>query len=101
MKIIKQFPQYGITEEGQVYSFKTKKYLKVGYCRGYAYLSLMKDGVKRMVRRARLVVEAFNGKIPKGYTVDHLNGNKADDRLINLEVCTLRQNIARYWRQQV
>lgn len=97
MKIIKQFPDYGVTELGQVYSFKTKRYLKAGFCRGYAYLSLMKGKAKHMVRRARLVYEAFKGKIPKGYTIDHLNGVKDDDRLVNLDCCTLQENIRRYY----
>lgn len=99
MKIIKGFEDYGITKDAKVYSFKSKKWLKPGICKGYAVVCLMSGKRKVMKRRARLVYETYKGKIPKGYTVDHLK-DKLDDRLESLDCCTLRQNIKRYWKKQ-
>jgi hypothetical protein len=40
----------------------------------------------------RLVCEAFIGIIPKGYTVNHKNGNKEDNCSENLEIMTYSEN---------
>ena len=40
----------------------------------------------------RLVCEAFIGKIPKGMTVNHKDGNKANNRVENLEILSYRDN---------
>lgn len=40
-----------------------------------------------IVRLHRLVIQAKEGDI-----VDHLNGNKLDNRLVNLRVCTQKEN---------
>lgn len=39
-----------------------------------------------------LVMEAFHGPRPKGMWINHLNGNKKDNRLENLEYCTASDN---------
>ena len=41
----------------------------------------------------RLVWEAFMGSIPEGLQINHLNENKADNRLENLSLCTAKENI--------
>lgn len=41
---------------------------------------------ERTIRLHRAVWEEANGPIPKGYHVHHVNGNKADNRLENLEL---------------
>ena len=40
----------------------------------------------------RLVWEAFMGSIPEGLQINHLNENKADNRLENLSLCTPKDN---------
>lgn len=52
--------QYSITENGEVYSHKSKKYLKpskVG--KGYLVVNLCKDGKSQHYYIHRLVAEAF------------------------------------------
>lgn len=40
-----------------------------------------------------LVWEAFNGKKPEGMVINHINGNKHDNRLSNLEIVTHQENM--------
>ena len=41
---------------------------------------------------SRIIWELFNGPIPEGMVIDHLNGDPWDNRISNLECKTLRQN---------
>lgn len=43
-------------------------------------------------RSHRIIWELVNGPIPKGMQVDHVNGNKKDNRLVNLRLATHGQN---------
>lgn len=49
---------------------------------GAGYLGVSIHG--KPVKVHRLVGEAFLGPMPKGYETDHLNGDKRDNRVINL-----------------
>lgn len=52
---------------------------------GYEHVSLSSPAVRRTRSVHRLVLEAFRGKRPYGHQARHLNGNRADNRLENLE----------------
>ena len=41
----------------------------------------------------RLVWETFNGEIPKGYEIDHINAVRDDNRLENLQLLTHLDNM--------
>lgn len=36
----------------------------------------------------RLIYEMFNGEIPEGYFIDHVDGNKANNNILNLRLVT-------------
>lgn len=65
--------------------FKTKK--------GYLCVCLCKNGNVKWFRVHRLVWEAFNGAIPEGMHVNHINEDKTDNRLENLNLMTPKDNI--------
>lgn len=58
------------------------------YARGYRRVSL--DGKMHAVHR--IIWTMFNGDIPKGIHVDHINGNAADNHIENLRLATNSQN---------
>lgn len=61
---------------------------------GYLFVCLNKQDRGRARRIHQLVCEAFLGYIPNGHgsAVNHINFNRQDNRLINLEVVTQREN---------
>lgn|SRR5262249_35182292 len=65
---------------------------------GYIKFHLCKDGVRKDSVAHRLVWLAFCGPIPRHLQINHLNGDKSDNRLCNLEVCTQSQNAAYSFR---
>ncbi|HYG12169.1 MAG TPA: HNH endonuclease [Pyrinomonadaceae bacterium] len=61
--------------------------------RGYLYLTLSKSGKARTVRAHALVAAAFIGPRPDGLFVNHIDGNKQNNRVENLEYVTCRENM--------
>lgn len=64
---------------------------------GYCYVSLCAHNLRKSVRVHRLVMEAFNptDKKPgydKEHTINHIDGDKTNNRLDNLEWCSQSEN---------
>ena len=59
---------------------------------GYRQVKFMVDGRQMSCLAHRLVWLHFHGPIPCGMVINHKNGNKADNRPTNLEVCTHSEN---------
>ena len=58
----------------------------------YKHVQLGKDGIKETYKVHRLVWEAFNGEIPEGMEIDHINTIRDDNRLENLRCVTPKEN---------
>ena len=69
---------------------KILKQVDVGF--GYLQVCLRKNNKNHSLYVHRLVWEAFNGLIPEGMQVNHINENKSDNRLENLNLMTAVQN---------
>lgn len=89
---------YDIYTNGDVYSFKTNKFLKQHVVCGYLSVSLFLNGKNRMFKTHRLVATAF---IPNPYNkpqVNHIDGNKLNPDVSNLEWVTASENVLHAFR---
>lgn len=89
------YPYYRISNYGRVYNKYTEKFLSPGINGGgYYFVYLSTSSGQKPMQIHRLVMLAFN-YIPnhKDYQVNHINGNKLDNYLYNLEWVTPSQNI--------
>jgi hypothetical protein len=72
---------------------KKGKMLKLNLKRGgYLAVDLSKENVKKTKTVHRIVAEAFIPNPEDKYTVNHINGNKSDNRVENLEWATSSEN---------
>lgn len=87
-------------EAGKVYGtrgpggipYKEPKELKGTEVNGYKVISIRNGGTKLQCRVNRVVWIAKNGIIPEGYCVDHINNDKKDNRIENLQLLTPEEN---------
>lgn len=59
---------------------------------GRAQVTFAKDGVLSYPIVSRIVYSAFNGPIPEGMQVNHINEDFSDNRLENLNLMTPKEN---------
>lgn len=84
---------YGITPEGEVYSYKRKKFLKPrDNKKGYLQVGLCKDGKEKNHLIHRLVAEAYIPNPENLPMINHKDENKSNNCLQNLEWCDNKYN---------
>lgn len=67
--------------------------------RGYLHVSLYKDGKQETHKIAHLVYDYFGKGERDGYSihVDHVDNNKTNNRIDNLQLLTSRENTSKGW----
>ncbi len=60
---------------------------------GYSKVALSKDGRVTKLSIHRIEATAFLGERGAGYQVNHIDGNRSNNNLRNLEWCTQQENV--------
>ena len=97
-KPVEGYENYMISNLGRVKSLNYKrtgkeKLLSLGKdSKGYLYVNLCKNGVGKPFKINRLVYSTFVEEIPEGLQVNHIDENKENNRLDNLNLMTPKEN---------
>lgn len=90
-------PLYEISTTGKVRRKEDKRPIAISYSeKGYAMVSLASTGKRRQITKKlhRLVAYSFLSKEKFDYmTVNHINGDKTDNSILNLEYVSFDYNI--------
>lgn len=94
-KRIPEYPRYLVSDAGEVYSERAGKVLKPAISKfGYERVALYKEnGEVHTIMVHRLVASAFLENPDSLPQVNHINEDRLDNRLENLEWCTASYNI--------
>lgn len=92
-KKINEAPMYEVSENGVVRNTHTGNLVKQRPNYGYMYVSLMINGKAHQRRVHRLVALAFIPNPENKSDVNHIDGNKANNCVSNLEWCTASENL--------
>ena len=85
---------YKADTEGNIFNSEGRLIKQQINNRGYLQFKMyLGDGQVRGVKSSRFVYEYFNGEIPEGHQIDHINGIKTDNRISNLQVVLPSKNI--------
>jgi len=88
------YDNYEVSSLGRV---RSRRFLKPTNNNGYPAVNLSRNGAQKMYFVHVLVAEAFHGPRPEGMDCCHLNGDKTDNRVENLQWNTRSKNIKDNW----
>lgn len=72
--------------------YRDPKELKGSDVNGYRVVSIRNGATKLQCRVHRIIWISQHGIIPEGYCIDHINNNRQDNRVSNLQLLTLKEN---------
>lgn len=93
MKVIPNFPNYLATKDGQIYSTFRNNYMKLCNNNGYLYTILRKNKKRITIRVHRVIAQTFIPNPDNKPNVNHIDGNKLNNKVKNLEWCTQSENV--------
>ena len=93
-KEIPGFPGYLISESGNIFSNKRKKFISHAFnWAGYKVATITNsDGYRAPQKIHRLVYSAFIGKLDKNKVIDHIDNNRLNNHYTNLRQITASEN---------
>lgn len=95
--------KYSISPDGYVINTITNKLVSFnkdgkGYMKARLFSPLSKnDDGRKPFRLHRLIAKAFLSNFSDELQVNHINGDKSDNRIQNLEMVTASQNMLHAW----
>ena len=95
MSKFRQYDKYEVYEDGSIFSYKTKKFLKPWTNKGgYQIVGLTdNEGKRKYYQVHRIVYETFSGSpIPNNLQCNHINECKSDNRFCNINLMSPKQN---------
>ena len=96
------YTNYGANKYGQIYNKKTKR-CSTGNLQstGYRLIKLSQIGLShKIVYVHRLVFECIKDQIPEGYEINHIDSNKQNNCINNLELMTHSENIKHAYKSK-
>lgn len=96
---IQGFPNYKINELGEVFNLTTGRKLATPvHAHGYSCVRLWHNGKTKLLKIYRLLAIAFIPNPDKKREVNHLDGNRMNKALSNLEWTTPSENMKHAYR---
>ena len=96
---IEKYPNYDASSEGRIRNRKTGRILKTNTSEtGYERLSLSKNSHQTTERVHRIIADTFIDGDHTGLDVNHIDGDKSNNCIDNLEFCTRQENIQHAFR---
>ena len=91
---------YEVSSLGKIRSLRYRNSYKIVIMtplnngQGYLFIGLRNKGKKEQFYLHRIVWETFNGRIPENMQINHLDCNPENNRLENLSLVTVAENLA-------
>lgn len=98
-KVISGYPNYEISDEGRVRSTRFNKILKgCASDSGYLYVNLVHEKRVKTTAIHKLVITHFGEQSTEEFNVvDHLDKDKTNNRIDNLQWVSMAENTLRYY----
>lgn len=94
MKEIQGFENYLITEDGRVFSKNRNRFMSlVHHSDGYWSIGLRSNGISKSLKVHRLVAFAYIPNPLNRNEINHIDGNKKNNHVSNLEWSTRSENV--------
>ncbi len=89
------FPGYGASADGRIWREKRVRKNETGSAKGYWTVSLTVGNKRTHSTASRLVWMAFNGELSKEIEVDHIDFDRSNNSLSNLQALSQSENYMR------